>query len=95
MFDRKENLRLEYKPHIGLQFCCKLIMLNACLTINVKTCVATEIFLLSARIMEVEGPNYWYQDLIFTVVAFDFSLILLPYHVTGYYASGEYYGFLI
>lgn len=36
-------------------------MLNARLTINVKTRVETERFLLSVRIMEIEGPNYRYQ----------------------------------
>jgi len=40
----------------------RFLKVNARLTINVKTSVATERFLLSATIMEIEGPNYWYQD---------------------------------
>jgi len=61
MFGRKNNLRFEDRSHIGVQFCFKPIMLNARLTINIKTRVATERFLLSAITKEMEAPNYWYQ----------------------------------
>lgn len=82
MFGREENLRVEDRSYIGLQFCFKPIMLNARLTINVKARVATERFLLSARIMETEGPNYWYQ--VFILYSCSFRLFTntasLPRH---------------
>jgi len=82
MFGCKENVWFEHRSYVGLKFWFKPIKLNARLTINVKTRVETERSLLSVRIMEIEGPNYWYQ--IFNLYSCSFRLFTntasLPRH---------------